>query len=287
MTSADAPIPGSRGNRTRNRRLLGIPDAPRFKETPSNLFPQGGEPLDEFYPHDPIDEIIDRYAGQEIPLDEAFPMPPPPPSDHPVLERMARSPHAQHVLAPENPHRQHEIAEEAYRREHQLHLMHKMMVRQGSMAQIASALGMHVSEAFILRKELHRRIGREAGSVDQMSFSGSTIAFYNEVRGNAMRGADTANLDHANKQRYWMVALNAENNKHRFLQVAGFYKDFKLRPKEEEVRVPDDDLTAITSAMRVLFDPELLETEMGEIIDNPRGADIPASDPDDMIRVLG
>lgn len=232
-----------------------------------------------------IDQLVQRYAGRPIPLDQAFPAPPPPPADHPALDRAVRASSGRLLVAPREPARDHVAvaSEEAYRREHMLRTAHRILMRKGTMAQIAAALDITLSEAYRLRDELFRRVRAEGGSIDMVLHAGMTIAFYDEVRAMALRNADLQGTTHVDKARYMTIALGAENSKHRFLQVAGFYDNARLSPRDTDTD-DDEGVSLLQGAMRALFDSDADEDVL---IDMPQqGTGDSEGHVDGLIRVL-
>lgn len=276
--------------RTRNRVLLGAPAAPRARNrsggfvTPDPDIPERG--IESLAQTTHIDEIVQRYAGRAIPLQDAFPYAAPPEHPNPALGRAVRASSGQFVIAPDDPTRANMPvdSEAAYRKEHQLNMLHRMMFRKVSTAQMAAGLGISVGEVFKLREELFRRCRQEAGSIDMLVHSGRTIAFYDEIRGTALRSHDANGTTHTEKARYLAIAVAAENSKHKFLQVAGFYDSAKLSPKDMEATNDNDDMGIITGAMRALFHPDAYERDLEASMNHHDLAG--AGGMDDPIRVL-
>lgn len=275
-------------NRTRSPRNLGLPSAARSRTAGGFNDPVRGvddSEVPRLAPITPIDALVQRYAGRPIPLHEAFPEPPPPPADHPALDRAVRASAGRFLIAPREPARDHTAvaSEEAYRKEHMLRTAHRMLMRRATMAQIAQALNLTVGEAYRLRDELFRRVRAEGGSIDMVLHAGMTIGFYDEVRAIALRNADLQGTTHTDKARYLTIALGAENSKHRFLQVAGFYDNARLSPQDTEAR-QDDGVAMLQGAMRALFDPDAEEDELMNI--DVQDRDTTEGHADGMIRVL-
>lgn len=77
-----------------------------------------------------------------------------------------------------------------YQIEFKMRLLHRLLMRGLSMDVIAGHLRCSVDTARHLRRELYKRLKAEAARRDMNVFFGQTEAFYNEVRGMAMRIAD-------------------------------------------------------------------------------------------------
>lgn len=238
-------------------------------------------------PHIPVDAVeavIERYSGRPIPLDVLYPDPPKPRSalDH------NPAPRRNLVPTPANGAVQRNIAtEQAYIRESQLKLVHRFVMRGASMQQVATALGVSIHEAYQLRIELFRRVGEEASSIDFPTFVGMSMGFYNEIKSSALRGFDAEGVTHKEKQTYLMVAKAAEDSQHRLLQVAGFYDDVKLRPKQESGDTQADDMADMQNAMRMMLDPAAYVREIEAVLSDDSGVYEPSMDePEARIRVL-
>lgn len=240
----------------------------------------------ELIPVDDVDAIMEHYAGRKVPLDQVYPDPPPPPADNPALDRAAHLPSIR-TIAQDDPNTRIRIeTEAAYRKEAQFKIIHRFLMRDGDMQQIGNILGVPLNRAYQLRRELFNRMGKEAGNIDMGVHSARTMAFYDEIRSTALRHHDAvpdggSNVDRA---RFLALAMAAENNKHKFLQVAGFYDSVKLHPSVKEVEGPDD-MAVLRQAMTAMLDPALHEAEIDQILDGGDGFN-DVGDPDDWIKVL-
>lgn len=236
------------------------------------------EPMEdagEFMPVDAVDAILERYTGAKVPLEQVFPDAPPPPSGQAVLERAARLP-ARQSLAQDDPNRRFVIeTEAAYRKEAQLKIMHRFILRHGDMQQISNVLGLPLDQTYQLRRELFGRMAKEAGNIDMMVHSARTIAFYDEIRAQALRHHDsfpdvvpgTPMSNGVDRARFLALAMAAENNKHKFLQIAGFYDNVKLHPAPPQTDGPDD-MAVLRQAMTAMLDPSLHEAEIDNMLEN-------------------
>ena len=234
-----------------------------------------------------IDEIVEKYTGTSINLDEAFPEPPPPVPPHAALTGVVRVPESNKAYNRPNPADAEALAaENAYRREHELKVMHRLLMRNATVPQIANALDKSTAYVLALRHELERRLAAEAANLNVMAHSASTLGFYREMRGIALRNVDMENMGHRDKARYMTLAIAAENNMHRFLQVSGFYDGAPMRPqvRDEESH---GEMAMLAGALKAMLNPEEYEQQMLDVLDGDDGdAVLPRQDPDEQIRVL-
>lgn len=141
---------------------------------------------------------------------------------------------------------------DVYTQEVRLKTAHKIIVRGGSVNDISRNLGITLSEANALRKELYLRLAEEVKSLDKNQVIGQALMFYDEVTATFMQMA--APPTNANDtQRNQMVglrtrvealrgALQAQSDKQRLLKEAGFYSTpFKdSAPKDERAQEAND-----------------------------------------------
>jgi len=246
-----------------------------------------------------IDELIEKYAGKAVPLDRAFPSPPPPVPD-PRATAAERPAQALDPYPIPSPSTTPDIgAEGAARREYQLKMLQRLSMRGASLPQIAQALDMNLPDVYRLRSELHRRLEAEAGNVSMLTHLGMALGFYDEIRQQMLRQMDgptnaqqqpgqqpaSAQLSHVDRARYAATALAAENSKHRFLYMAGFYKNAQVQPKPVEPE-EQNEMDVLGTALRAMLDPDAYTNEMGEVLE---GELVKPSQPteDELIRVIG
>lgn len=214
-----------------------------------------------------VEELVEKYAGSSVPLDEVFPDPPPPIPPHAALTGATRLPESNRAYNRPNPAEVEALAAEgAYKREAELKLLHRLLLRDATIPQIANALNQSVTYVMALRHELERRHAAEAANLDAMAHSGKTISFYREVRAVALRRADDNQISHMERVRYLSTAITAENSMHKFLQVAGFYDAAPMRP-QTPTTPEDDEMSELSKAFRVMLDPDAFLHEMGELIE--------------------
>tara|TARA_R100001086_G_C11830307_1_gene256470 strand:- start:793 stop:1782 length:990 start_codon:yes stop_codon:yes gene_type:complete len=165
-----------------------------------------------------IDKEIDRAVdtGEMLRLDEAFP-------DVGVYEEDGRSlPSAPAIRA-----RQAALHGQRYQKEYILRTLHRLTLRRVPTDQIAQMFNVTVPTIYGWVEELRARLKAEATTITITQVAGDTLSFYNEIRSTGLTTASTAETT---KERIkgMEVALKAEQDKHRFLQVAGFYDTAKL-----------------------------------------------------------
>lgn len=252
---------------------------------------------------DDVDRIVEKYLGHKVDLAAAFPDPPAP-GAHPAIDNAVMAPHAVEPYSrPSAADQEVRAAEAAARRERQLTMMHKMLLRQATLPQIAATLDMGLAQAYQLRSELYSRYRKEAQRIDVMSFTGEAISFYNSITASAMRFSDwqdqqevpanqgeTVNnvrtITHGERQRYYAVAMAAQNNKIRFLQVAGLFDSKPVKPAETETQ-DDSDIKMLRDAVAAALNPDAYLNRLGEIIDmEERDGTFMKHDPEDFIKAL-
>ena len=113
------------------------------------------------------------------------------------------------------------LGEYAY--EYQLKLLHRMLLRNTQISVCADALNLSIDEVFKMRQDLLRRLRKEATRVDTAQHVGSSLAFYEEVKGTALRIANDAKAGYNAKVSELGAALEAQKDTIRFLQVTGLY----------------------------------------------------------------
>ena len=165
-----------------------------------------------------LDKAIDKSLKNKemIQLDEAFP-------DVGIYEDDGRSlPTAPAVRA-----RQASIHGTRYQREYILRTVHRLALRRVPVDQIAQMFNVQVLTVYKWMDELKERLKAEATTMSVTQIAGDTLSFYNEARAMGMTIASSATKV-PEKVRGMEVALKAEADKHKFLQVAGFYDTAKL-----------------------------------------------------------
>ncbi len=117
-----------------------------------------------------------------------------------------------------------------YAKVYRLALVHRLAMRGLPLGQLGALLGRSTRQVHSLRVELSKRIKKEAEHVDFMTIAGETLAFYDEIRAMCMKMASEA-IEVSECLAAIRMALDAEADKHRFLQASGFYDIAKYIPK--------------------------------------------------------
>lgn len=144
---------------------------------------------------------------------------------------------------------------EGYAQEYRLKLLHRMLLRNLPLDMIAQSMQISVTEVTRLRRELYRRLKREAYNLDIATHAGRTLSFYDEVRGTAMKMASDNSKQFAGRVKSLAVALQAEADKHQFLKVAGFYDHVKLSPKSGDEDASGQEAMTLGDIARAILDP--------------------------------
>lgn len=170
-----------------------------------------------------LDKEIDRSlaTGHMIRLDEAFP-------DVGLYESDPNDPQSRTLpTSPAVRARQAAIHGGRYQKEYILRTLHRLTLRRVPLDQIAQMFNVEVETVYGWIDELRARLKSEASTLTITAIAGDTLSFYNEARALGLTIASTAGRV-PDKIRGMEVALKAEQDKHKFLQVAGFYDTAKL-----------------------------------------------------------
>lgn len=197
-----------------------------------------------FQPKDALTNEVERVrAGQAPELDAAFPEPPAEveemdDSDVARLERVraaiaknskgvgAGDPEAMYEMMDDASLEQRpfdNLPDTGYQLEYKLKLMHRMLLRGLPFTAITSALQMSPRQATALRKQLYARLRHEATRMDMPLHVGNSIAFFNEVKQQALQMATKNDIDPKARVGALNVALEAHKDNIRFLQLIGAY----------------------------------------------------------------
>ena len=126
-----------------------------------------------------------------------------------------------------------------YEREYRLQLLHRLLLRNLPLDEIASNMGVSVSTILRDRKELTERLRKVAKELDIDVMIGDSKGFYEEVQAMAMRAASSQNTPMPMKLAAMRTALASHNDKHRFYQAAGVYDVLRFRRGASEGQVSD------------------------------------------------
>jgi hypothetical protein len=137
-----------------------------------------------------------------------------------------------------------------YEREYRLNLIHRMIMRKVPLDEVATALGISVSQVMRDRKELFERLRTESRALDIDLIVGDSKGMYEEVLGMAMRIASKDSTPVAMRLAAMRTGLAAENDKHRFLQAAGVYDVLRYRRAAGDGQLSDiQRLLSLTTQM--------------------------------------
>jgi len=144
-----------------------------------------------------------------------------------------------------------------YEREYRLKLLHRMLMRNVPLDEIAQELGVSVATVQRDRRELFGRLRQAANSLDVELLVGDTLGFYKEVQAMALRTSSMTKTPLPIRLAALRTALAAQNDQHRFLQTAGVYEVLRYRVK-------GSDKTAGDLARIMTLTKQLLTTPVGE-----------------------
>lgn len=171
-----------------------------------------------------------------------------------VRARAARNTTMEDPAADFNPQaRLQEVQREAratgYEREYRLGLMHRMLMRRIPLDQIAQEMGLSLRTVLRDRQELRKQLAREAKRLDLYEIIGDSVSVYEEAMGLALRAASQAKLPMNIRLAALRTALGAQNDKHRFLETAGFYTVAQFAQTDEGAASDIERLVGITERL--------------------------------------
>jgi hypothetical protein len=172
-----------------------------------------------------------------------------------------------------------------YLTEYRLRLLHRLILRGVTQDQQAALLGVSIRYVRELRARLNSRLREEAAGTDGYLVFGQSKAFYDEIRAMAMRIATDEEIEPCEQfpegrkgasrnQRLdaMRVALHAEGDRHRFMQLVGFYDYFQFKP-QGELDERQQSGVRVTEMLRIQMDgqatPEDVEAMYTEVEDTP------------------
>lgn len=126
-----------------------------------------------------------------------------------------------------------------YEKEYRLGLLHRLLMRRIPVDEIASQLGLSVSQVYRDRDELKRRLRAEAEGLDINEIIGDSKGYYEEAAAMSMRAASNSNLPMPMRLAAIRTALAAKNDMHRFFQTAGVYDVLRFRLAQDGGGVSD------------------------------------------------
>lgn len=116
-----------------------------------------------------------------------------------------------------------------YEHEYRLQLLHRLLMRNLPLDEIAAQLGVSVRTITRDRTELKERLRAVAKELDIEVMIGNSKGFYEEVQAMAMRAASTAATPMPMRLAAMRTALASHNDMHRFYQAAGVYDVLRFR----------------------------------------------------------
>ncbi len=139
-----------------------------------------------------------------------------------------------------------------YEREYRLQLLHRLLMRNLPLDEIAAQLGVSVSTVMRDRTELKERLRSAAKGLDIEEMIGNSKGFYEEVQAMAMRAASNSNTPMPMRLAAMRTALASHNDMHRFYQASGVYDTLRFRKGASEGAQTDiQRLMALTDEMLV------------------------------------
>lgn len=240
------PSPLSPANKPRRRKTAAGKLHRIVPEEATHLF--AGSDLRDmpiFQPKDALTNEVERVrVGQPPALEAAFPSPPPEVEEEEEgdMDRIARvraaiAKNTHGVTGAGSPDHLYEMMDDAsleqrpfdnlpdtgYQLEYKLKLMHRMLLRGLPFTAITQALSVSPRQAAALRKQLYARLRHEATRMDMPLHVGNSIAFFNEVKQQALQMATSTKIDPKARVGALNVALEAHKDNIRFLQLIGAY----------------------------------------------------------------
>lgn len=116
-----------------------------------------------------------------------------------------------------------------YEREYRMQLLHRLLMRNLPLDEIASNLGVSVATVLRDRTELTERLRKVSKSLDVDSLIGNSKGFYEEVQAMAMRAASSNSVPMPMRLAAMRTALASHNDMHRFFQASGVYDVIRFR----------------------------------------------------------
>jgi hypothetical protein len=151
--------------------------------------------------------------------------------------------------------RRRSTAGEVEYRRHQVYLMTMRGVPRVTQADVLG-VSIHIIENDILENK--QRMKREVYEMDFPLFLAETLCFYKEMRSAALNIAydESIGKDYKTKISAMTLALQAESDKHKFLEAAGFYK--AVREAESSKELPmlnrettdDEDFNSLVTVLK-------------------------------------
>lgn len=136
-----------------------------------------------------------------------------------------------------------------YEREYRLRLVHRMLMRNVPLDQIAAELDISVDTVMRDRKILYTRLKEEAKKLDIHKLIGDTMGFYQEVQGMSLRAASMTKLPMNMRIASMRTALSSKDSMNRFLDTVGVFDVLKFRVEDDGAGTDIQKLMAATEAL--------------------------------------
>lgn len=121
----------------------------------------------------------------------------------------------------------------AYAKEFRLGLLHRLLMRNISLDNIARELGVSISTVKNDRAELRKRLRQTARELDINELIGGQLAFYDETAAMSLRVSSQQGVPTAMKLAAIRTALAAKADQTRFLTSAGVFDVLSFRKAED------------------------------------------------------
>lgn len=151
-----------------------------------------------------------------------------------------------------------------YLDEYRLRLLHRLMMRRLPLDVIATQLQCSVATIQQMKIKLRKRLAQQALSLDVYDVAGETVAFFNEIRGLAMKQVDNNTLHVKDRQYAMRIAMEAQNDVVRFLSSSGYFDHTPYivdRGKSSDPKQTEVDQTL--SMLAAVMSPDTSETDIG------------------------
>jgi hypothetical protein len=155
----------------------------------------------------------------------------------------------------------------AYQKEHDLKMLHKLLMRGMRLELCARSLNKTLDETARMRRTIWRRLRVEAENLDMLTHAGRTLAYYDDVRAQALRTASDPAVSVVSRMRALEVSLKAEGDKHSFLYRAGFYSATKFTPKADVENDGARDASLIARMAQAIIDPTMDDDMVRDLMD--------------------
>lgn len=147
----------------------------------------------------------------------------------------------------------------SYEKEYRLKLVHRMLMRNVPLGQMAKELDISIKTVQRDRTELLKRLRVAAQELDLNEMIGDTLGFYGEIQGMSLRTASVSKLPVNMKLAAMRTALASKNDQHRFLNAAGVFDVLKYKATEKGEA---DDLEKLVSITKAILDGESIEDNL-------------------------